>query len=107
MTPKALWRNRVLAAKKSAGLWCSESNTCEQANTSFNLTSPALRGGRHSGAVKRAPQVNSSPLAAFEHESFLAVLNVCAVAKQHFYLTVSGVVRGAWHFRISMFQQLP
>jgi hypothetical protein len=34
-----------------------------QPNKSFNLTSPALRGGRHSGAVKRAPQVNSNPLA--------------------------------------------
>jgi len=34
----------------------------QQHNKSFNLTSPALRGGRHSGAVKRAPQVNSNPL---------------------------------------------
>jgi hypothetical protein len=34
----------------------------EQANKSLNLTSPALRGGQRSGAVKRAPQVSSSPL---------------------------------------------
>ena len=31
-------------------------------NKSFNLTPPALRGVRRSGAVKRAPQVNSNPL---------------------------------------------
>jgi len=34
----------------------------QQHNKSFNLTSPALRGERRSGAVKRAPQVNSNPL---------------------------------------------
>jgi hypothetical protein len=34
----------------------------QQHNKSFNLSSPALRGGRHNGAVKRAPQVNSNPL---------------------------------------------
>ena len=34
-----------------------------QPNKSLNLTSPALRGGQRSGAVKRAPQVSSSPLA--------------------------------------------
>ena len=33
-----------------------------QPNKSLNLTSPALRGGQRSGAVKRAPQVSSSPL---------------------------------------------
>ena len=33
-----------------------------QPNKSLNLTSPALRGGLRSGAVKRAPQVSSSPL---------------------------------------------
>ena len=33
-----------------------------QPNKSLNLTSPALRGERRNGAVKRAPQVSSSPL---------------------------------------------
>ena len=36
-------------------------------NKSFNLTPPALRGVRRSGAVKRAPQVNSNPLACFQN----------------------------------------
>ena len=41
----------------------------EQANKSLNLTSPALRGGQRSGAVKRAPQVSSSPLGGLiKHE---------------------------------------
>ena len=38
----------------------------EQANKSLNLTSPALRGERRSGAMKRAPQVSSSPLGVFQ-----------------------------------------
>ena len=40
-----------------------------QPNKSLNLTSPALRGGQRSGAVKRAPQVSSSPLGCAKREA--------------------------------------
>ena len=48
-------------------------------NKSFNLTSPALRGERRSGAVKRAPQVNSNPLAGSRNEDLILMRKFCAI----------------------------
>jgi hypothetical protein len=60
----------------------------EQANRSFNLTSPALRGERRSGAVKRAPQVNSNPLACVKKVLMkilicFIMLSVSAIAQEN------------------------
>jgi hypothetical protein len=74
----------------------------QQHNKSFNLTSPALRGERRSGAVKRAPQVNSNPLCCKHRPRSWCELST----KKKWVFGFAAILLGKMLFRIGIFSFL-